>query len=372
MFTGSATLILDLGNSDNRLAVKVGSKTSGIVSVSNRFASIRENYEIPSNYDNTSSIVFRAPASKDSTELALFAHGDLADREFSKSLIKPFSGANKWEAHVSLLSFHQALLKGYSLLADITGSNLSSMDVIWDVVVLCPPTQMAKKQELEKNLSRLTQLDVVYPYNLTIPLKFDSFKVVPEGLSAFFALVFRDDRSTRSEFEHLRYSDALVADIGAGTTDFAVVSEFSALANTLDSYAVGGNTVYQRVGKEIKEQFGRNLTETALMKATIDCKITVGATEVDITDLVNQVKSDVAGEIASAIRRTFETSNYDPQQVSHLLVVGGGALQGKSTPLGEHLINSIEEFSPHVALLDVPEELDLRQMNLIGARLQVK
>lgn len=358
-FTGNATLLYDMGNSETRVQVLLNKKASDIAVIPNQFAMLPEDYEIPDTYHSDDSRVFSTPE-------GTVATGSLATREFDAYLLKPTALLPKWESPVTGFTFLAALYKGYELLSDLTGSPVNGLNVTWTIGVLCPPVQMAAKDKLIERLKGIKELSVVIPQDLTIELSIEAIKVYPEGISAFFAVAFNEDLSLRSQYKGiLETANILVVDVGAGTTDAVVIDKFRAIEGTMDTYPIGGNNVYQQVGRQLKAE-GRNISETALIDSTVSGYVSDGNERVNISPTIAHVKEKIANALAGRIRSTFEFSMYDPRSLNYLLIVGGGSIEGTSTPLGEYVLRAVKSYAPNIAILEIPEGMDVRQLNIQG------
>lgn len=358
-YTGTATILYDMGNSETRVQVLLNKKASDIAVIPNQFAMLPEGYAIPDTYHTDDSRVF-------ATSEGIIATGSLAAREFDAYLLKPTALQPKWESPVTGFTFLAALYKGYELLSDLTGCPVSGLNVTWSVGVLCPPVQMSMKDKLIDRLSGIKELSTIIPQELTIELNIESIRVFPEGISAFFAVAFNEDLTLRSQYKGiLESANILVVDVGAGTTDVAVIDKFRAIEGTLDTYPIGGNNVYQQVGRQLKAE-GRNISETALIESTVTGFVTDGSSRIDISDTISRVKEKIANALAGRIRSTFEFSMYDPRSLNYLLIVGGGSIEGISTPLGEYVLRAVKSYAPNIAILEIPEGMDVRQLNIQG------
>lgn len=328
-YTGTATILYDMGNSETRVQVLLNKKASDIAVIPNQFALLPEGYAIPDTYRTDDSRVF-------TTSEGTIATGSLATREFDAYLLKPTALQPKWESPVTGFTFLAALYQGYELLSDLTGCPVSGLNVTWSVGVLCPPVQMSMKDKLIERLSGIKELSLVIPQELTIELNVESIRVFPEGISAFFAVAFNEDLTLRSQYK-----------------------------GTLDTYPIGGNNVYQQVGRQLKAE-GRNISETALIESTVTGFVTDGSSRIDISDTIARVKEKIANALAGRIRSTFEFSMYDPRSLNYLLIVGGGSIEGISTPLGEYVLRAVKSYAPNIAILEIPEGMDVRQLNIQG------
>ena len=126
----NATLIVDLGNSETRVMVQSGLGRNGLVRqrmslVSNKYASLREGYEVPETYTEENSSILRT---KDGE---LFANGLLVEREFSVAPLRPTNLEKKHESKVTMITIQRAFLEGYKLLSQMYRTSMSNLDVTW-------------------------------------------------------------------------------------------------------------------------------------------------------------------------------------------------------------------------------------------------
>lgn len=365
MYSGSATLIVDLGNSETRIKVRLGKRESDVKHISNQFALIANSYEIPSDYENSESLVFNTTLEGNKVRVA---NGSLALREFNNYLMKPSATEPKWKAQTSFLSLHAALYHGYCIISDMVGSPVDSLDINWTVVVLSPPVQMAQKENLIALFKSVKELSVESPVTLNYQIRFDNLMVMPEGVMAFNAVVFNERHGVRSGMAPLVNGSVMILDVGAGTTDLCILQGARVIQDSLDTYPVGGNNVYQQVGRDLKRE-GRNIGEIPLMQGVIDGFIKDGNSKVDITDKIERAKTRVAQALQNNVRRSMEAALLDPRSVEYLLVVGGGAIESNTTSLGKYLLKVMKDLSPNIELVSVPEGLDLRHLNIEGVAL---
>lgn len=359
MFTGNATLVIDLGNSETRFVVKVRSRVSPVVTLSNRYAYIPDDYTPPASYGDGKSFIFH-------TSQGNYAHGDLAEKEFSSYLVKPSSLQPKGQSETSVLAREVVMYYAMKELSKLVGTGIEDLDITWDISVLCPPIQMSLKHTLEGIFGNSDDVTLIYPDEMAVPINVNAVKVMPEGISAFFAIVFDKHKKVRHEFQELKNSSVLIVDVGAGTTDVCVIENFRAIEDTMDTYPIGGNNVYQQVGKILKAD-GRNMREDILMEGVVTGRVLDGNVECDISDKVVKVKEKISNALKANIRRSFESNLYDPRGIQYLLVVGGGALSGETPALGTYLLKAMKELSPNIELLDLPDSEDLRYLNVLGA-----
>lgn len=360
-FTGKARVVIDFGNSTTRFMVKCGKYKSDIQTVSNRFSPVPPGYTAPDTYaDDPTALVFDYAGVR-------YVTGSLADREFASSIEKPSAIQPKWDSKATLLSFQAVMYHAYKALSVITGAAPEAQNITWDVTCLVPPLQVDAKDKMMAHLKSVEAISFVYPTEFSVGLTIEEIKVMPEGTTAFFATVFNENKTIRSGYETLKTSKVLLVDIGAGTTDVSVVDSLRVVDTSRDTFSYGGNNVYQHVGRVLKSQ-GRNLKENDLIEGVIRGYVQDGVTSLDIRPHIDGANQRIANALANSIRATFEASLIDPRSLTHLLVVGGGAVPVEGiTSLGEHILNTLRVYAPNLQTLHTPEGFDLRMLNIIGA-----
>ena len=277
------------------------------------------------------------------------------------------------------------MYEAYQSLARLFHTKIDQIDVTWDLVVLLPPVDMANKAAMIEHVSHTTEIDFTEP-EAHFNVKYDSVKVLPEGLSAFFAVWFDKNKNIRKEFKDFGDKSVLVLDIGAGTTDLAVIEDYQVIDNTRDTIRIGGNNLCQKIYRALRER-DIVLSESRVQQGIFDGYVQDGSVQHDIVDLIDEFTLEIAQSMTSAIRGSFDNNMYNPRDISYLLVVGGGAISGKGHhQIAEELCKYMKELSPNISVVKIPqvskkvtdedgktstikEPLDIRMLNLIGANL---
>lgn len=383
MLNGSAKLTIDFGNSQTRMVLSMGSKHD-TKCLPNVFTQVSEDYEIPENYKSLMeepSYLFKVHGSGEGTYIG----GLVASREARAANIKPSALQPKYRSISTILSMNLVMYEAYQSLSRLFHAKLDQIDVTWDLVVLLPPVDMANKAAMIEHVSQTTEIDFTEP-EAHFNVKYDSIKVLPEGLSAFFAVLFDKNKNIRKEFKDFGDKSVLVLDIGAGTTDLAVIEDYQVIDSTRDTIRIGGNNLYQKISRALRER-DIVLSESRVQQGIFDGYVQDGSVQHDIVDLIDKFTLEVAQSMTSAIRSSFDNNMYNPRDISYLLVVGGGAISGKGHhQIAEELCNYMRELSPNISIVKIPqvskkvtdedgktstikESMDIRMLNLIGANL---
>ncbi|MDR0920484.1 MAG: ParM/StbA family protein [Oscillospiraceae bacterium] len=386
-----AVLVVDFGNSETR-AIVLCKKDKKLkerkFTVSNRFAEVDNGFIPDEDYSDDTSMVFNIDTKiGDKNIVGTYVSGEVQEREFSTSFIRPTAQEAKYTAKSTVLSYTKAIFKAYEALADIYSVDKDKLDVEWTVVVLLPPGDIEKgKAKMAELLQNINKIDCTFPqFNKDISLK--SVAVFPEGFCAYIGTVFERGVTPRAEFVDTLKETVLVLDIGAGTTDMLIVKDNRVINNSLYSIKQGGNNIVQTLNSSFMRK-GVELLESDLEKAVVTGFVKVGAGVEDVSDTICKAKRAVAGIISNKIKTFLETSEYPLNSINKLLVCGGGAMQSeneKITSLSKVLVEQLKGVAPSIELLSTPvqenivvnevtkeknivkSEVSLRELNILGA-----
>lgn len=402
MITGTAKLVIDLGNSETRIQVMHG-KSKGKVRRS--FANFSNSYA-----EHDPSIVPQSTFAKKSFQFTSqgevevndggktiineskreYVGGAVVPREYDNRRIEPRATYKKYQSLSTLLAFHIAFFKGIELVADMNHVTSDEVDVEWEVSVLLPPGDIALGSEgIAKILRSINRISFTLPYTLEkdIVIAEGGISVRGEGHSAFVGVLFEDSTKVREEYIHLSKERVLVIDIGAGTTDFLVISEGHVIEDTKFTTNTGGNNVSQTLRSTLRKG-GASYTLSSVKRAVTEGGIPDGATVVDVRPELADAKRQVSFTLINALQDFFDETGFNPRSINHLLVVGGGSIRSKIEgiePISTYLIDEMKKFSPNIGLVSIPTttvnnrngegvvtELNPRLLNIIGAGIQME
>lgn len=367
MIEGNAKLIVDLGNSETRVMTMFG-KNKGVsrrkVSAApNRYAAYDPSVVVQEKIAKNSFVFETEGIVNDIEETGTFVSGAVVPREYASRMIRPSSVEKKYKALTTLLALNMALFRGYESIAKMTGADVEDIDVEWDITVLIPPADIAHGSESMAQLIRsIKKIKFTLPYDLErdINIREGGVNVFAEGHSAFIGVLMSKDAQYRDGYDHLASDNILVADIGAGTTDFLIIREGDVIEETKFTMNTGGNNVVQSLAQSMKKQ-GYDFKESDYQSARSVMTGTIrdGAKQLDLVEEVKSAKERVAATLSSGLRDFFEVSSIDPRSINWLLVVGGGTMRAENEniePLSDFLVNQMQGYSPNIGLVPPPKD----------------
>lgn len=373
-----ANIVIDMGNSETRVLVQSGIGRSGLIkqqltTVSNIFSQISPEYEVPENYTEEDTVVFKT------SDGEFYANGLLVEREFSMSALRPTALDPKPTSKVTMLTIQRAFLEGYRLLGSMYRCSPKSLDVTWNVTFLLPPNDIETgAKTLYERIKELKEINFTLP-NLSTELKINSVKAYPEGFAAYIGTVMRRGRIISDTHKHLLSSKTLVVDIGAGTTDFFVIEGMETINSTRLTLPYGGNNIIARVKQALLSK-NIQLPNKEIEKGVIEGKIKDGRNVINLAKSLSIFKTEVANTLIDGLTSYLEGNGYPVRSIENLLVVGGGSLASKVEgveSLSTYLVNRLKDFAPNIELVTFQDNLDEngnqevetnpRLLNVLGA-----
>lgn len=378
MVDGTATLVIDLGNSDTRVLTEFGVNGKGKVRrklsvLSNRYGILPEDkidvYLTNQIYSEEDSSIFKLEGDH-------WCNGDICLTELTSTTQRPSALHKKYNSLPSKLSIMNGLKRGYEDVAEFADCDLTSVNVSWDLVLLLPPEDVDEGAKQIAELARtIDSIEFLMP-ELKKNISINSINVYPEGFCAYIAVVFESKKKIRKSHAYLvePTETTLIADIGAGTTDFTVAKGGKIITSTRFTRAIGGNNVHRRVGKLLRER-GISLPENFIREGTETGFVRSGSKEYDIKEEIATAKRDVSKQLVDAVEEFFENNMIPIQSINNLLLCGGGAMESDVEgiePIADYITDFITSISPDIRRVELPEDedgekLSPRLLNVIGA-----
>lgn len=370
MLRGNVGLVIDLGNSETRVYVLYGGKKASFT-LSNRFYELNKDYVVPEDYLDGNTNIFHVEG------LSRVAYGDLVNREFSAVSMRPSALDKKYSSIVSKLSLNYTIFTAYQYLSKAYNKKIDEIDVEFNVTILLPPSDIDYGASLIANM-----IKDIKEINFEIPevykkVKIGNVRVLPEGFCAYIGVLMKSGLKIRENQGYLVGATTLVIDIGAGTTDFCIIKDNKVIEDTRDSFEIGGNNISQRVRKRLKQE-GLSYPDYIIQEAIQSGYVMDGAKQLDISNMVEEVKETVASNIINEIQSFFEATQYPVRSIEYLLVCGGGTVEperDEMSALSTYLVKYMKNLSSNIALVKMPKikvgdkekEVSPRRLNIMGA-----
>ena len=382
MVTGTAKIVVDLGNSETRVKTYYGKTPKGnprcrLSVLSNRYARVPqhmlETYIEEGNYSQADSCIFEVNGD-------FYCNGRLCANEFAQKDIAPSAIEKKYNSFVTKLALINALHEGYMTVADLANCDVNNLDIDLELYLLLPPEDVSFGAKKLSDMARsITEIKFFMP-EMRKEVKIASVRVLPEGLCAFIGTVFQSKGAVRNGYAHLMDNNesTLVIDIGAGTTDFVLVRGASVVQTSLFTRPIGGNNVSRMVQKSLSDR-GLNLPVNIISRGCEVGYVITGSKKVDITENIAEAKQYVSSQLVNAVQAFFESSMIDINTINNILVCGGGAEipeEGSGVePISTYILEYIRQLCPYIQLIEIPYSqkdgervrISPRMLNITGA-----
>lgn len=395
MIQGTATLVVDFGNSSTKAKVLFGKGSNGKFrykqfEVPNVFAPVSDDYVVSDDYNTQTSTILRVDTELNGHVIrGDFCNGEVQQKEKPLSTIKPSASAKKYNLDSTVLSYRLALLFACKAIMQMHKvKDFSQLDITWNIVTLLPPGDMdTGKAPMTELVRSIDKIEAVYP-KMSLPVKINKVLILPEGMCAYTGVVYDSGQLIRGDYKYLMKESVLVIDIGAGTTDICFIKENKLVQNSKYTVNQGGNNVYQLVRRQLMLK-GYSLDESVVRQGVITGEVKDGSKPISVVDMVNTAKSEIAQKIVSEIQNYLELTDIQARSIGYVLVCGGGSMQDSNIkeiqPLSKRIIESFKQLSPNTSDIVIPthmvlkdneedgevtrseEPISPRELNLIGA-----
>lgn len=365
----SAGLVLDLGNSETR-GILIVNKQEYPFFLSNKFSDLEAGYVINSKYKDNKSTIFLV-------DTTYFANGYIVDMEFKNRVTQSNALNSKHEQLATKLSLNLAFIHCINKLHEIYDIPVEDMDIDFRVSILLPPLDHElyeeEMAELVRNTNKVTS---IVPTDMTKEFTVSNVIVFPEGVSAFFGAEFTEssdgtqiiDIEANKKFQT---GYVLIMDIGAGTTDLAIIKDSELVQGSKNSIKKGGNNVESAIKSAIHKQF--KFVPTDMTSVITKGILEEGTVEHDVSSIVTDAKRKYSLAVKNELIDYIQTNMIEMREIKGLLVVGGGSLaaerDGKivSPAMSDILLEFLKELAPNIGVVSMSGQ-DPRLLNITGLK----
>lgn len=384
-------LLVDFGNSETR-AVIIDSKSnkpiltdtgSEIHTYRNTYAELPAGYRVDRSYLNGDTTLFLIDG-------VCMVNGELVDIEFSKEAYKPAGFTGKSNQPTTLYTLNLLLIKAIEKLSNIRGIDPQDVEWSFKVAVLLPPFEEGEHSADMKNLIKGIksvvmlvedeQAEEVGFKEVNIPVQFETIKVQPEGIIAYTTAItqVKDGKLIYIE-ENKKFLTGyvMVIDIGAGTTDFALINNMRYVNQSKETISTGGNFVAAECSRAIKAKYSISVEPSSMQRVMESGEVIQGNEKIDVTDILTTAKKKYAKTLVYELKNNYFVRNIPISNIKGILLVGGGTLpairDGKevSPPMSKAILEEFKQYCPSVELLSL-HSVNPREANIVGLQIMSK
>ena len=140
----------------------------------------------------------------------------------------------------------------------------------------------------------------------------------------------------------------LSLDIGASTTDLAIIKNGRYLDKSGQTYRIGGNVARDNLTDLICQRYAIDLPIEDAEKTMAEGRLQLGNTYDDVKDLVDIAKADLAKQLTNYMQTYFKRVNVPIQMINAIIVSGGGSMQSQYANNEGEIVKTSEPMSYYV------------------------
>jgi hypothetical protein len=202
-----------------------------------------------------------------------------------------------------------------------------------------------------------------------------------ESFMALLSYFFDLNGTLKEKAKKYLTGNILSLDIGASTTDLAILKNGRYLDKSGQTYKIGGNIARDYLRDLIRAQYGFDLPAEDAEVTMAEGRLQLGNTYVDIRDLVTEAKMNFAQAVVEQMQSYFRQVNIPIQTIRAIVVSGGGSMQSQyinengeiiktSEPMSYYITQSLKDVCPGVEVEPYGDEP--RMANIRGLLIRAK
>lgn len=166
-----------------------------------------------------------------------------------------------------------------------------------------------------------------------------------ESLMACTSFFFNGNGSLREETKQYMMGTVLSMDIGASTTDLAIIRKGQFLDKTGKTYKIGGNVARDNLADMITEKYAFDLPIPDLERTMAEGRLQLGNNYDNVSDMVEAVKTNLAKQLIQHMQTYFKQVNIPIQTINTIIVSGGGSMQSQYANENGEMVKTSEPMS---------------------------
>lgn len=196
--------------------------------------------------------------------------------------------------------------------------------------------------------------ELVGSYTVTFPkymggtvvkLQIVDVAVFEESFMAATSFFFEMNGTPKANSKKYLSGNVLSLDIGASTTDLAIIKGGRYLDKSGQTYKIGGNIARDNLIDGIRGRYEMDLPLADADKTMVEGRVQQGNTYEDVSDLVNIAKADLAKQLTAYMQTYFKRVNIPIQTINAIMVSGGGSMQSQYVNADGEVVKTTEPMS---------------------------
>lgn len=200
-----------------------------------------------------------------------------------------------------------------------------------DLYLAVPPIEIHKARETFNALLTGTY-KVVFPKYMggtEVRLTINSVKCFEESFMASTSFFFNMNGVPKDSARKYLTGNVLSLDIGASTTDLAIIKNGRYLDKSGQTYKTGGNEARDFLMNEVCLRYAMDMAIEDAEKSMAEGRLQQGNLYEDIGDIVSMAKSALAKKLTTHMQTYFKRVGIDINTINAIVVSGGGSMQSQ-------------------------------------------
>lgn len=238
-----------------------------------------------------------------------------------------------------------------------------------DLYLAVPPIEVLKANEAFKE-GLVGRYEVKFPKykgGITVNFEIADVSCSEESLMATTSFFFDLNGKVRENARQYLRGKVLSLDIGASTTDLAIIQDGRYLDKSGRTYRVGGNIARDTLNNLICERYAIDLPIEDCEKTIAEGRMQLGNGYDNVADLVDESKRTLAKQIVQHMQTYFKNIDIPIQMINSIIVSGGGSVASQyidengetvvtSAPMSEYVTEALQKWSPRTAVIEYGDE----------------
>jgi len=214
-----------------------------------------------------------------------------------------------------------------------------------------PPLEVKTFKDLVKqNFSGKYTVKFPKMSNLEAGVSFEITDVLPfeESFMAMLSYFFDVSGVPKESASKYRTGNILSLDIGASTTDLAIIKNGVYQDKSGQTYKTGGNIARDYLIDAIRARYGFDLPIEDAEVTMAEGRLQLGNTYEIITDIVEEAKRNFAHSIVAQMQGYFRQVNIPLQTIRAIVVSGGGSMSSQYISDSGDIVETSKPMSHYI------------------------
>jgi hypothetical protein len=217
-----------------------------------------------------------------------------------------------------------------------------------ELYVVLPPAEVKTSTEAFSDEIKAEYTVTFNKIEKTVTFKITNVYVYAESYMAILAYFFDSNGKVREKALRFAKGTVLSLDIGASTTDLAVVTDMKYLEKSGQTYRTGGNIARDIFIDAIREKYEFDMPIEAAELAIAEGRLQLGNSYVTCQEEVYEAKRGFALQIVEMMNGYFRKIGIPIQMIRAIVVSGGGSMAGSYVDSNGNVIATSEPMSSFI------------------------